>query len=158
MFPVPSGKISIEGFISCNVLYLSEDSEQPIAAFDIEVPFTQSINEPQASDELFAALETEVTHVSFCIVSPEEIELRVALRVTGTLMRMDSYDVITQIGSTPEDRPDENRPSILIYIVQPGDTLWKIAKRYSSSVDTLQNLNNIKNPDMLMPGQKLIIA
>ena len=155
---VSAGKISIEGFISCNVLYLSADSEQPIAAFDMEVPFTQSINEPQASNELFAALETEVTHVSFCIVSPEEIELRIALRVTGTLMRMDSYNVITQIGSTPEDRPDENRPSILIYIVQPGDTLWKIAKRYSSSVDTLQNLNNIKNPDLLMPGQKLIIA
>ena len=72
---------------------------------------------------------------------------------------MDTYDVITQIGSeNPADRPDENRPSILIYIVQPGDTLWKIAKRYSSSVDTLQNLNNIKNPDLLMPGQKLIIA
>lgn len=156
---VTAGKISIDGFISCNVLYLSNDLEQPIAAFDIEVPFTQSINEPQANPELFTALETEVTHVSFCIISPEEIELRIALRVSGTLMSMNSCDVITQIGSnTPEDRPEESRPSILIYIVQPGDTLWKIAKRYSSSVDTLQNLNNIKNPDVLMPGQKLIIA
>ena len=155
---VSAGKISIDGFISCNVLYLSDDTEQPIAAFDIEVPFTQSINEPQANPDLFAALELEVTHVSFCIISPDEIELRLALRVTGTLTSMDSYDVMTQISSTPEDRPDENRPSILIYIVQPGDTLWKIAKRYSSSVDALQNLNNIKNPDVLMPGQKLIIA
>ena len=156
---ISAGKISIDGFISCNVLYLSEDAEQPIAAFDIEVPFTQAINEPQANSDLFMALETEVTHVSFCIISPEEIELRIALRAIGTLMSMDSYDVITQISSnTPEDRPEENRPSILIYIVQPGDTLWKIAKRYSASVDTLQNLNNIKNPDMLMPGQKLIIA
>lgn len=156
---ITSGKITIDGFLSCNVLYLSDNPEQPIAAFDIEIPFTQNIEEPQASQELFAALETEVTHISFCIISPEEIELRIALRATGTLMRVDTYDVITQIGSeNPADRPDENRPSILIYIVQPGDTLWKIAKRYSSSVDTLQNLNNIKNPDLLMPGQKLIIA
>ena len=140
------------------ILYLSDNPEQPIAAFDIEIPFTQNIEEPQASQELFAALETEVTHISFCIISPEEIELRIALRATGTLMRVDTYDVITQIGSeNPADRPDENRPSILIYIVQPGDTLWKIAKRYSSSVDTLQNLNNIKNPDLLMPDRKSVV-
>ena len=156
---ISAGKISVDGFISCNVLYLSEDPQQPIAAFDIEIPFAQSITEPQANPDLFAALEAEVTHVSFCIISPEEIELRIALRITGTLMRIDDYFVITKLSDNPpEDSQETIRPSLLIYIVQPGDTLWQIAKRYRSSVEGLQNLNNIKNPDLLTPGQKLIIA
>ena len=50
------------------------------------------------------------------------------------------------------------QPSIILYIVQSGDTLWKIAKRYGVPVDTLIAANDIKNPDLIQPGQKIIIA
>ncbi|WP_434408417.1 glucosaminidase domain-containing protein [Geobacillus thermoleovorans] len=42
-----------------------------------------------------------------------------------------------------------------IYIVQKGDTLTAIAKRYNTSVQNLVKLNNIKNPDLILVGQKL---
>ncbi|MED4971363.1 glucosaminidase domain-containing protein [Parageobacillus toebii] len=42
-----------------------------------------------------------------------------------------------------------------IYIVQKGDTLIAIAKRYNTSVQNLVKLNNIKNPDLILVGQKL---
>lgn len=156
---VHEGKISIDGFISCKVLYLTQDAAQPIAAFDIEIPFTQSMEEPHAEAGLFAAVEAEVVHISFCIISPEEIELRLALHVSGTLTKTEEFSTITSVTEGPlSDKAAENRPSILIYIVQPGDTLWEIAKHYGSSPDALQNLNNIKTPENLMPGQKLIIA
>jgi LysM repeat protein len=44
-----------------------------------------------------------------------------------------------------------------IYIVQPGDTLFTIAENYNSSVDILSELNNIDNPDLIYPGQRIII-
>lgn len=154
-----SGKISLDGFISCNILYLSDDSEQPISAFDLEVPFTQTIDNPDVSPELTATIKAEVTHISFCILSPEELEIRIAVSVSGTLTEISSCSTICSITETdPPEKDFSGRPSILLYIVQPGDTLWNIAKRYSSSVSVLQSLNNIKNPDVLSPGQKLIIA
>ena len=55
------------------------------------------------------------------------------------------------------DKDFTNRPSILLYVVQPGDTLWKVAKRYSAPLNILQNVNNLTNPDVLRPGQKLLI-
>lgn len=154
-----SEKISLDGFISCNILYLSDDSEQPISAFDLEVPFTQTIDNPDVTPDLTATIKAEVTHISFCILSPEELEIRIAVSVCGTLTEIGSCSVICSITEAdPMEKDFSNRPSILLYIVQPGDTLWNIAKRYSSSVSVLQNLNNIKNPDLLSPGQKLIIA
>ena len=48
--------------------------------------------------------------------------------------------------------------AIILYIVQPGDTLWKIAKRYGVSVETLIAANDIKNPDLIQPGQKIILV
>jgi flagellum-specific peptidoglycan hydrolase FlgJ len=41
------------------------------------------------------------------------------------------------------------------YVVQKGDTLTGIAKRYNTTVQSLVKLNNIKNPDLIKVGQKL---
>jgi len=43
------------------------------------------------------------------------------------------------------------------YIVQPGDTLTRIANRYNTTVDTLVALNEIENPDLIDIGQELLI-
>lgn len=43
------------------------------------------------------------------------------------------------------------------YTVQPGDTLSEIAERYHTSWPTLAQVNNLANPDLIYPGQQLII-
>lgn len=43
------------------------------------------------------------------------------------------------------------------YIVQPGDTLFKIAKKFGVSVADIVAANNIKDPNRIDVGQKLII-
>ncbi|QPA33035.1 LysM peptidoglycan-binding domain-containing protein [Anoxybacillus caldiproteolyticus] len=42
-----------------------------------------------------------------------------------------------------------------IYIVKKGDTLTAIAKKYNTTVQNLVKLNKIKNPDLILVGQKL---
>lgn len=41
------------------------------------------------------------------------------------------------------------------YIVQSGDNLTKIANRYGTTVNQLVAWNNISNPNLIYPGQKL---
>jgi LysM repeat protein len=43
------------------------------------------------------------------------------------------------------------------YTVKKGDTLWEIAKKYGTTVDALAKANNIKNPNLIYAGSKLII-
>ncbi len=43
-----------------------------------------------------------------------------------------------------------------IHIVQKGDTLWKIAKKYGVDFEELKKMNaQLSNPDMIMPGMKI---
>ncbi|WP_018764372.1 SafA/ExsA family spore coat assembly protein, partial [Bacillus sp. 105MF] len=43
-----------------------------------------------------------------------------------------------------------------IHIVQKGDTLWKIAKKYGVDFETLKKANTqLTNPDLIMPGMKI---
>ncbi|MBU8879537.1 SafA/ExsA family spore coat assembly protein [Bacillus sp. FJAT-29790] len=45
-----------------------------------------------------------------------------------------------------------------IHIVQKGDTLWKIAKKYGVNFEELKKMNTqLSNPDMIMPGMKIKI-
>jgi LysM repeat protein len=43
------------------------------------------------------------------------------------------------------------------YVVQRGDTLLSIARRFGLTVKQLQQANNISNPDKIYPGQTLVI-
>ncbi len=47
--------------------------------------------------------------------------------------------------------------SVLPYVVQAGDTLSAIAKKYNVTLEQLMKWNNIKNPDILTIGQRLVI-
>ncbi len=44
------------------------------------------------------------------------------------------------------------------YTVQPGDTLWGIAQRFSTTVDSLVELNGIADPNLIYAGQVLLIG
>lgn len=56
--------------------------------------------------------------------------------------------------------PDKNavdNDSEKYYIIQPGDTLYSIARKYNLSVSKLKDLNNL-NSDFISVGQKLLIT
>ena len=60
--------------------------------------------------------------------------------------------------TTPKVNPKSNR----VYVVRRGDTLWAIAKKYygnGAQYPKIYNANRniIKNPNLIYPGQKLVI-
>ena len=48
-------------------------------------------------------------------------------------------------------------PSMTVYQVKKGDSLWSLAKRYNTTVKDIQELNDIEVPESLREGQKVII-
>ena len=46
---------------------------------------------------------------------------------------------------------------MVIYFAKPGDTLWKIAKMFKSTVEDIAKINKIENHDKISVGQQLYI-
>ena len=44
-----------------------------------------------------------------------------------------------------------------VYVIKKGDCLSVIAQRYGTTVKTLCELNNIKNPNLIYAGNKLLV-
>ncbi len=43
------------------------------------------------------------------------------------------------------------------YTIKRGDTLWGISRRYQVSIQNIVSWNNIQNPNLIYPGQRLIL-
>lgn len=57
----------------------------------------------------------------------------------------------------PKTTPPTPPAGTDIYIVKNGDTLFKIAQSFNVSVDSIVKLNNLPDPDLIYPGQRLLI-
>ncbi|HHU30892.1 MAG TPA: LysM peptidoglycan-binding domain-containing protein [Firmicutes bacterium] len=57
----------------------------------------------------------------------------------------------------PPHHPHPSPKKEIIYIVRSGDTIWKISRMFGVPMEAIIAANNLKNPDLIFPGQKLII-
>lgn len=72
----------------------------------------------------------------------------------------------TTVSTPAPSAPSTQAPTVVTptslnqtaYIVQPGDTLWRIATRFKVTVSALQSKNNLGSSDLIYVGQKLIIS
>lgn len=57
-------------------------------------------------------------------------------------------------GAAPQAQPFQDATT---YVVQPGDSLRAIAAQYGVTIGAIVRANNLANPDVIYPGQQLII-
>ena len=93
------------------------------------------------------------------MLSDREVEVRCALNTNTVVRNKECVDIITDAVVTPL-LPEviDKIPSITIYVVKKGDTLWKLAKKFNTTVNNIATINNIENPDLIYHNQKLIIV
>jgi LysM repeat protein len=64
----------------------------------------------------------------------------------------------TPIPATPSDTPTPTvTPTPILYVIQPGDTLIPIARKFGVTVQDIQEANGITDPRRLRIGQEIII-
>lgn len=151
-------KVIVEGVVKNSVLYLANNREQPIYCNQQELPFKQSVDVKGIKADMSCEVSLEIDHCNYSMLSGREIEIRLVVMATVKAFANVSIPLIARINeSSIDDKKYTNRPSITIYFAQPGDTLWKIAKKYYITIDDIQNVNNLTDRDLILPGQQILI-
>lgn len=155
---IEDDKVIIEGSIENNILYLANNEDQPVFCHKKEIPFKHAVELKGIRGDMKPEVSVELDHCNYSMLSSNQVELRTALTVD---IRVESQNRFPVINKAAEGQLDEKKllsmPSVIIYIIQPGDSMWKIAKKYGTTVDTLLKTNNLNEKDILMPGQQIII-
>lgn len=148
-------KVVVEGIINVNVLYRTSDEEKYLGTINEDIPFSTSIDMEGCKIEMTAIakafLESLEASIEANTIAVKAI-ISIYCKVNYSLHKDFLVDLILEEGEKPE-----KKASVTIYTAEKGDTLWKIAKRYNTTIDSIVKINNIENPDYVLLGQKFII-
>lgn len=81
---------------------------------------------------------------------------RMSANWTNILAAHESRDAVKPV-ETNAPAPNPVNSSGTAYTVQPGDSLSSIAARFNTTWQNLAKINSIQNPDLIYPGQIIII-
>ena len=150
-------KAAIEGVVQCCMIY-SEATEDPyMGSYTEDIPFKATVEIPDGKIDMLTEAEAGVEELTYEKLSDKEVEFKMLLQVSVKAYSRESADIITDVEEN--ELPDSiiNMPTLVIYVVQPRDTLWKIAKKYATTIEDIIKINDIQDPDNIQPGMKLII-
>lgn len=146
-------EIIIEGLLSLEVFYI-EGSTGNVRNFKEDFPCKSNIYyEGEASllevDGKLGQLKYEIKN--------ELLSIDNQVKYTINLSREKLVQTIKNLEEADELVDLKNKPSITIYIVQKGDILWDIAKRYNTTIEDILSSNNLDSSYEINVGDKIII-
>lgn len=150
--------IEICGSLQVQSLYLSSSDEIPYDSFTTTIPFCHQIEINDITEDALSSVMISLDKVTLSSISSNEEEINASVNYEILVTRPAKEELIENYICSDFDTDKINQmPSMVIYVVKPGDSLWKIAKHYHVSVDSIMADNNL-TCDLIMPGQKLLIV
>ena len=146
-----NGRIIFEGELELNFIF-ADNSAVGINTKKINIPFEQTIDGIPENCRMDTNIEINSQEFSN---QAGVVNANLDLNFETDAYRTASIPVINNI--TTEELEELEDYSVIIYVVKQGDTLWKIAKRYGSTVDDIVRVNGIERPDRLNVGEKIYI-
>lgn len=151
------GKLVVEGNIKVTAQYLSENETYPVCEAVKVIPFAHKTNILVDEGGIEPYVNISVEDVAYSLSKSREIDIKVSADISARAVKISEVSIISKIDVNEDLTDDYLMPSIVIYFVQNGDTLWNIAKRYRTTVEDIVDINDIDPDNMLMPNQKLLI-
>lgn len=147
-------RILYEGELELNFLFEAEGSSR-VGTKNMTLPFTFNMDCAGAIPTSKIETNIEITLQDFTIMPDESIDIKIDLEFLVNLSNSQNMQVIEEV-NVDETRQNE-RYSLIIYFVKPGDTLWKIAKKFRSTISNIAKINGIEDENKINVGQQLFI-
>ena len=148
-----NNKIVYEGEIELRFILSNNDLQ--VDNRIAKIPFDYSIEEKNNDDNVKRNMEMEVMNKDFVIQEGGIVNSNIDIAMNLNSYRSANMNIIDEIQTDGEREAEDY--SIVMYIVKKDDTLWKIAKRFGSTVEDIARTNGIEDENKIYPGQKLFI-
>ncbi len=152
-----SDGIRVEGILHLSFLYLRGDDTEPYGSWQGMIPFSYLIEYPDMPEQVTSSLSYHVEQLAVTLAGSEAVEVKAVLSFDVFLRRLISAEVITDVRMEPLDAEQlAERPGIVGHIVQNGEDLWSLAKKYMTTVEGIKEVNSL-NDEKVSQGDKLLI-
>jgi len=151
---VLNGRIVYEGELKLNFIF-SSNNNSGIDTKRYSLPFTYNIDNENINQNKTINTTANCIDDEFVITSDGMVDCKVNLEFETQMHEDANINIIDEIQM--EESNNNSNPSMVIYIVKEGDTIWEIAKKYKTTMQEIININNLDNGDEIYVGEKLFI-
>ena len=153
---VPGG-LEEEGILQVRILYIVSDDNMPFYAMEAVMPFLQRIEVPGMHEQVRYELHTDLEQLSTTMADSHEIEIKATINCSALVLGRQTLELLQDIRIKPLD-PAKIRdlPGIVCCRIQPGDTLWELAKKYYTTVEDIRMLNGLETDPKV--GQTVVLV
>lgn len=150
--------LHMDGILEVKLLYLTAEDSAPVAVFTELLPFHMAAEVPGITKDSVYQIEPGLEQISAVMLGGDMVEIKAAVTMDILVLRPICEQMITAVKEEPLDMEKlKKMPGIVGYIVQSGDSLWKIAREFHSSVDEIMETNQLTS-SLIKPGDKLILV
>lgn len=148
-----NNKINYEGELELR--FILSNSDLQVDNRVVKIPFNYTVEEQCGDDNINRNMEMEITNQDFIVQEGGVVNSNIDITMNLNSYRSANMNIIDEIQTDGEREAEDY--SILMYIVKKDDTLWKIAKRFGSTVEDIARINGIEDENKIYPDQKLFI-
>ena len=150
--------IKVEGVITADVLYISSSDSHPMNSTFLMVPFQHLIEMEGITEKSNYEISSAIEQLTVTMLDSNELEVKATVSLCAIAFETEQTYAIKEIDVSPLN-PEKMQalPGMVGYIVKEGDTLWNIAKRYYTTIDSIMNCNHLES-EHIHAGDKLIIV
>lgn len=148
-------RVIVSGYISCEVVYKTNDEDRYLEKVSGDIPFNVGIEANGVNENMKALVKANIESMEVAIEA-NTIAIKANLNMCAKVLYEVRKEFVKDVLEGSEEKI-EKKASITIYIISEGDTLWNLAKKYSTTVDEIVRINEIEDPNYLVTGEKLLI-
>lgn len=150
--------LDIEGVLEVNLLYLTADDKEPVSASTQILPFRYTAEAKGIDENSIYQLNAGLEQLTAVMLGGDTVEIKAVVTLDLLVLQPVCQSVIVGAQVEPMDVEKlQKMPGIVGYIVQPGDSLWKIAKKFHTTMDNMIATNNLTD-SQIHPGDRLILV
>ncbi|WP_312433037.1 SPOCS domain-containing protein [Lacrimispora sp.] len=150
--------LHVEGVLEVRILYMTSDDAQPIQSTVEDIPFHFLIEAPGINEQTVTQLNPGLEQLSAVMMGGGTVEVKATISLDLLALQPIREQIITNALESPMDLNNlQKLPGIVGYIVQPDDSLWNIAKKFHTTIDTIIATNGLTDKSV-RPGDRLILV
>lgn len=148
----------IDGAVEVSLLYLTSDDSAPVQSAVRMVPFHCEAEAAGISEDSVYQVTPSLEQLTAVMAGGDSVEIKAVASLEVLVLQPVCEAVITDVTEQPLDvKKLQEMPGIVGYIVQSGDSLWKIAKKFHTTVESIMTMNELSS-DEIRPGDRLILV
>ena len=149
--------ILVEGVVDVSVLYLTGDDKIPLATAKGSIPFEQLVEAEGLTLNSNVWLYGTLEQIGGTMTGDKEIEVKAVAALDMISFERIEEPIILDYESEEIDWKAWSRePGMVGYVVQPGETLWDIAKNFLTTIGSIIEINKKEN-EQVKAGEILLI-